>query len=622
MLTCPKCQRQLNDGARFCPSCGTAIQQAQPNPAPVYHAPANQPPVNSAPVYRAPANPAPAYQEPANPANPAPAYQAPVNPANPAPAYQAPVYAAPAAARPERPKKKFPKKALLFGSIGLVVAAAVVVCLLLFGGSGSKNKNSYALYAKDKEIYFSDLKNDPWQLTTRLIDISGVSDSDLYNKGDDYAYAACMSDNGKYIFFVDKVTVSGSSLYYKEVSDPEGDAVKIDSDVYAYRVDSAAKYVTYLKNDAIYQYDIGADSKEKLVSNAGRGFKVSKDDKRIAYLTSDGDFYLYEDGEKNKIASDVSIEYIDDDITVIYYSKDDALYKQDLKGDSEKEKILSDVYDVIKVYESGEFYFVKNNDSGSDAAEEYDPSKTGYSLYYYDGEEATELTNTYDNWSYNYAYEAPVITYDAYDGADLEKYVAVKGNATVLKQEKAAKYFRLNDAGTLLFYIDDISDDKDEGTLYRIEISGEEIGKPEVYDDDVYAGRCDFIDDESFYYFKDYKDGKGELYVDKNKVDDDVRGGGIDTPFELGKVFYYTDWKDGKGTLKVYEGKEATKIEDDVSDYTVVPDGRVLYMYDYSTKSYAGELYLWDDGKAEKLDEDVTCLVPYIDREIRFIDLD
>ncbi len=631
MLICPKCGRQLNDGTRFCPSCGTAISRmaapapqapvtrAQDNPAASNPAPAYQ-----APTYQAPANPAPTYQAPAYQplVNPAPAYQAPVNPAPvyPAPTYQPPVNAAPAA-QPDCPKKKSPKKALLFGAIGLaVVAAAVVAAILLFGGSGSKNKSSFALYGKDREIYFSNLKNDPWQLTSRLIDVSGVSDESLYNMADEYGYAACMSNDGKYIFFVDKISQSGNGLYYKSASNPDADAVKIDSDVYAYYVGGSAKYVTYLKDDALYQYDIGADSKNKIANDAGNGFQVSEDGKKIVYLTSDYAVYLYDGEDKEKIASDVTIRYIDDKLTVIYYDKDNALYRQELPG-GEKEKLLSDVTTVLNFYESGEVYFVKGE--GPDySADDYDPSKTGYSLCYYDGEEITELTDTFDRYSYNYASEAAVITYEAYDGDKLETYVAVKGNATVLKQEKEVSYLRINPAGTLVYYIDDIADDKEEGTLYRIEISGEEVGKPEVYDDDVYAGRCYFINDDDFYYFKDYKDGKGELYINKNKVDDDVRASGISAPFELGKVFYYTDWSDGKGTLKVYDGEEAVKISDDVSVFSVVPNGRALYLYDYSARSHTGELYLWNDGNAEKLDEDVFCLIPYNDAEIRFIDLD
>ena len=193
-----------------------------------------------------------------------------------------------------------------------------------------------------------------------------------------------------------------------------------------------------------------------------------------------------------------------------------------------------------------------------------------------------------------------------------ERYIAVKGTATIVEQEKEATSFRINSSGTVVYCIDDIPNEKNYGELYRISISGGVVGKAEVYDSDVYTGYCYFVSDNELEYFKDYKDGKGELYINKNRIDYDVRVYSVEVYSEFDKVFYCTDWNEDKGygTLKVYDGKEATKIADEVNSFSVTPDGRVLYLYDYSRNYYKGELHEWDNGETRKLDDDVACVIP------------
>jgi len=415
----------------------------------------------------------------------------------------------------------------------------------------------------------------------------------------------------------------------------------------------------------------------------------------------------------------------------VYYVKDGSLYKQ-VNGE-DKVKIASDIYDVIKIYDSGEIYFLTSEsqeislmdyvvddmkdadaslvepaypnypnapsrpswwDYSTDA--EYDAAyaayeeayaewekecsrleteyiaaaeayyekqyrdtlradleattleQANYSLCFYNGKEEIVITDAFvggDYSSYTIASDAPVISYQAYNQSSLEKvklseienyydfremvnaalfssserYVAVKGAATVVEQEKEAGYFRINSSGTVIYYIDDIPAEENFGELYRISISNGVVGQPEVYDSDVFNGYCYFVSDSEFQYFKDYKDGKGELYIDKNLIDYDVKINSVDVDSDLGKVVYFTDWNDNKlhGTLKVYNGKEAVKIADDVHDFSVTPDGRVLYLYDYSLNYYKGELHEWANGGTRQIDDDVVCVLPILDSKYR-----
>lgn len=702
MITCPKCNKELSDGTKFCDSCGAKIFETIfcPNCG-------QQTSTEFAFCHSCGASIAekPAEEQPV--------------------------------AAPTK-KKKLPRKAIMFGGIGVAVVAVLILVISIFSGGSGKADNNYALYLKDSEIFFTDLKKDSeaWQLTSRLVDSDDVDDDDLANAGYYLGLYTYMSEDGKYIFFPDKVgdDDDGFNLYYKEVAKPDAEAIKIDSDIQAYTVNTSATLVTYLKGDEgnLYQYKIGEDSKDKIASEV-RGFEVSDDGKKIGYINFENSIYLkYADKDKEKIASEVSsLEHLTAGFTTVYYIKDGSLYKQ-VEGE-DREKIASDVYDVLKIYDSGEIYYLTSESAeislmdyvtddmkDADAAitepsypeypnspsrpswwdydtdaeyeaayseyeqayeewqeecdrmeseyyaareayyaklsrdelredlEEETLDQSSYSLCFYNGTEAVVITDAFvgDYYSnYTYASEAPVITYEAYNQSDLDKvklsevesiydienmveaalfssserYIAVKGTASVVEQEKDATDFIINSSGTVVYYIDDIPNEKFYGELYRISITDGVVGKAEVYDSDVYTGYCYFVSDTELKYFKDYKDGKGELYINKNKIDYDVEVYYVEVYSDLGKVFYFTDWNDSKdyGTLKVYNGKESVKIADDVHSFSVTPDGRVLYLYDYSLNYYKGELHEWSNGETRKIDDDVVCVIPIINNKYR-----
>lgn len=697
MITCPKCNKELSDGTKFCDDCGAQIFETIfcPNCG-------KQTSTEFA-----------FCQSCGTSITEAPAEEQ-------------------TAAAPTE-KKKLPKKAIMFGGIGVAVIAVLILVISLFSGSGGKAENNYALYLKDSEIFFTDLKKDSeaWQLTSRLVDTDEVNDEDLADAGYQLGLYTYMSEDGKYIFFPDKVgdDDDGFNLYYKEVAKPDMEAIKVDSDIRSYTVNASATLITYLKGEEgnLYQYKIGEDSKDKIASEV-RGFEVSDDGKKIGYINSENSIYLkYADKEKEKIASDVStLEHVTKDFTTVYYIKDGSLYKQ-VEGE-DKVKVASDVYDVIKIYDSGEIYYLKSEageislmdyvtddmkDADASISEpnypdypnspsrpswwdydtdaEYEAAyatyqtayaeweaecdrieteyyaareayyaklsrdelredlgeetleQSSYSLCFYNGTEETVITDAFVGGYYSdyiYASDSPVISYEAYNQSSLEKvklsevesigdiedmveaalfssserYIAVKGTATVVEQEKEATNFRINSSGTVVYYIDDVPDEKNYGELYRISIADGVVGKAEVYDSDVYTGYCYFVSDNDFEYFKDYKDGKGELYINKNKIDYDVYCYSVEIYSELDKIFYFTDWNDEKdyGTLKVYDGKEAMKIADDVHSFSVTPDGRVLYLYDYSLNYYKGELHEWSNGETRKIDDDVVCVLPIL----------
>jgi len=568
---------------------------------------------------------------------------------------------------------------------------------------------NYGLYIKDSEFFFSDLKSEARQLSTRLIDDDDIKDEDLAFLGNGLSLYTYVSGDGSMIFFPDKYSSSddGFNLYYRKTKDTEAEPTKVDSDVTIYTVNSDATLVTYVKGTGedrnLYQYAIKDDNKEKIASEVA-DYYVSKDGTKILYTNAEGNLYTKSGNEdKEKIASDITrIVYHSEDFTTVYYIKDEALYKQVIGGD--KEKIDSDIRKVLQTYESGELYYLKREGEETtlmdyvvddmvdvdaaapdtypkkpysyyyDTDEEFEEAyalyeeqyeayyakqardewryaltdsglnHSVYTLCYFNGTESITITDTFaGNYEYTASAKTPVISYQIYNQEDFAKkklselaetgdisefresvlnamfsstdrYLALGETASIVKQENAAA-IRINESGNEIYYVDDIPEEKNTGDLYRITITENVISEPELYDSDVCTVGAGFLSDTKFGYFKDYKDGNGDLYVNKAKIDYDVTPSYVHYNEKTDKICYLVDWDQEKsyGTLKEFTAESAVKISDDVHNFSVLPDGRILYLYDYSLKYYAGELHLWENAADRMIDDDVIYLVPLFD---------
>lgn len=570
--------------------------------------------------------------------------------------------------------------------------------------------SDYIIYLKDEEGFISDLiKEDPaWQITSKLIDGEEISESQMLSMlyvANQYVH---LSMDGKLLFYPDKLDVEdeGINLYCRDLTDPTAEPVKIDSDVQSFDVNAEATCVTYTKGQSgtLYQYSVINDTKEKIATNV-EYFRVTADGTKLGYVNSESNLYLkYTGQEAEKIASDVtSVEYLNDDLTVLFYIKDDALYKQ-VEGE-DRIKLAKDVYSVVRIYESGEVYYlkeetaekslldcIKDDMKEADDAMEYPVAPTrpyrsdyeayeqyeyayelyweayasyesavsayqakvnrdemrydlsnrtvtlsDYTLYYYDGTQEIKLTETVSTFC-TAAANAPVVAYRVYDrdAADklkfseiydidlaantvLEKrdsvyetYLCVGANAEEMEGEEE-QAIRINDAGTVVYYLEEVSEDGYHAEQYRVYIKDGKIQQPELSDHDVYIYNRYFDQNDKFVYFKDVNDAHGEMYIDQEKIDYDVYLYSIWCFEEENKVIYFTDMNSEKAeaTLKIYQDGVATKIADDVhaNNYVVTADGRILYLQDYSREHYRGELYEWNNGEKRKLDDDVTYIL-------------
>ncbi len=676
------------------------------------------------------------------------------------------------AAAPAAVKKSGGKKWILIGIIAVVVIAAAILLITLLGkggGSRSGGKDAppdFALYVKDKELFFTNFsKNGPIQATSKLLSDADMSSREISQSGYQLGEYTILSNDGKTLFFPDKYddSATGVSMYYLTIGKKDADAVKIDSGVTTYSVSDDGRLFTYMKEGSLYQYDLKESEKEKLASDV-YDYWISDDGQKVVYITDEEGMYLKEFGkDKEKLDSDVyNIRYTTKDFKTIYYLKVTggsdsgdgysaassdysytpttyALYKVTLGSD--KEKLLSDVVDIFRIYDSGEIYYSKLDESSAvtlmdyvdddmkaiddsmeypvepeypeypefpdypyswdyDDYDEYEAAleqyyndydaayaayqaaqdqyyadydvyedklydyydkldrddmreelsdmtldEPSYSLYYFDGKESTELTDSFVDYSDYNAYDAPVMIFKSYSQSEVSKvklsevysiydvedmvesalhsssemYIAIKADTSVFEADDPYS-IQMADDGSVVYFLDNMDDSYDHGDLFRVAITGGKPQKAEAYDTDV-GWYIRLTDNNSIVYFKDYDEDKdcGELYIDKTRVDYDASSYALVYSADTNEIFYFTDYSDSAstGTLKVYKNGEAVKIADDVYDYELVAGNNLLFLSDYSTKSYSGDLYIYRKGAAEKLDTDVALIVPYYNYKYR-----
>ncbi len=607
MIICPNCNKQLEDGVRFCDGCGSPVQAAPaPQPQPAWEAPAPQP-------------------------APQAAWEAPVQP----PQYQEYV---PTPQEPAKEKKPINKKFLMIGAIAVAAVALIILVISLFGGSKHPD---YALYVKDGELQFSKLSGKAKEMT-----------NDYSSKNTNVG--ATLSQDGKKLFYFDK---EEGYLYVRDVSGSK-DPVKIDEGVTEYVVNDAANLVTYIKQDGtesiLCQHDL--KERKKISSDNVTDFVVTRDGKKIVFLTADGDLYPVTKKEKGeKISSEVdSIEKVNKDLSKIYYTKNDSLY---LKNGKKNDKIAKDVYDIVNIYDSGEFYYISHvNEESEDnvstgfvtdeegnididkTVENYAKSNgfVGYTLHYNDGKNDTKIGDVVKDYYHGSAEDKPVMIYATIDVSAATKdinaeniyeklgemykerkyYVLIEDKSLEISDSADISNVNLSSDGKTLYYIKDISDEKYIGQLCEVEVS-KKLGKEKTIDEDVYGAYISRTKSGNYIYYKDVDQEKneGELFVDKKSIDQDVYLGYRTFIPDSKLLVYFVDYSKEKseGTLKsaTLKGK-VNKIAEDVYDYEIALNGQILYLYDYNTENSRGELYISTNGKqGKKLDEDVRTILSF-----------
>ena len=566
-------------------------------------------------------------------------------------------------------------------AVVIVAGAAFAVPKILGGSTSGGSPQKGFTYEKDNVLYYTDGKK-TLELTDRI-----RSDSSSTYPTSQTAY----SSDGRYVFYTGKYgSGSEGTLYRRDLkkdSEKNDTEEKIASDVT--HVGLYGDNIIYTKGYSVsngYQSDIYLCTKEdseKLCSGAS-SYYVSKDGTSLLWLDDEQRLYrsaIGGKGEKEKLDSDVTdILSTTDDLNTVYYKTSDtdlycAIGMETKRVDSDVEEIFpcsqnKCVYYTVKgkSYEIRDFviddsvsYYDYWAEQQREDLNNASPLET-YELYLFDGKESKRIM---DNVDYVHRVD-PCIYIDEESSRTQEKaYIAVSAIYDQLPRisfsqvsrdsSVTAEFFKLHSnfyngevparivaPGASLdviygskynYHIDTVNHviyrdvleerTKDGSSSYQVErlekIPYTQNGLKEavVIDDDYDGAFSDsngdlsyafYVDDSHLYYITDYNYDRyrGSLRCDGTELLDDVgyleknnnrlfaRGAGA----EMGKD---TD-------LWEISGTKVTEYGSDIYEYFPLSDGRMALLQDYSDRRYEGDLYLWKNGKTEKLDEDVRIL--------------
>ena len=606
---CPDCGEPIVPGAMFCMGCGR--KNAQPGDSGVPSGTdAAVPPTTMQQAA------APAYaQQPATP--PTPMQQAAVQPQQ---QYQQPQ------PQPPQPQAQSEKKPFYKNIAVIAIAAAVVVVLatagfllgtgkISFGGGGAAdsrtyNRNyDYIAYIKDGELKISGFKSlAAFEATADLT--SGTSRAQSASMYSNTIGLVQMPKNGSRVFYPDKFASDGSfNLYTRTIAGggkTPGNAERIDTDIRGgYRVSEDGRNIFYIKGDAKTLYTHNLKDKTKIAGDVTE-FIIDKTGSKLYYTDINKSLYFKAKNAATaeKVDSDSEVVGASPDLSTIYYTKDQTLYRRK-QGDM-KVKITSGVSNVLRVYDSGEIYYVKESDSDKG---------TVYTLFYYDGAAESKLgAGLSFEMQLAVCATKPVIAYSVKPEKEKDpaNRLAVKGVDSSVEVSKTFSYPRINYEGTKLYYIDDFNDSRSAGDMWRADITNSGLSQAAMIYEGVSAFRT-MRKGEVSYFSEPNKDGTAaELYLDGKIIDSDVLVGSNYEIAETGSIIYYTDFNKNKnrGALKIYADGKPIMIADDVADFVTFGAKSAAYLVVEGSSS-SGEVFRFDGSKDRKqIDGDVIMLIP------------
>ena len=432
---------------------------------------------------------------------------------------------------------------------------------------------------------------------------------------------------------------------------------KIDSDVKNFHYDKDIGKVVYEKNDAIYVKDLFAVTEKVKIASDAKIVGYS-DDLSVIYYLKDGSLYV-KSGDKDgvKIASDVdrlqakyddgSLYYIkknETEVTLWDYVTDDVkdsdanMTEPDITDfqtedpDSEWGGVTTD-YDAY--YAARDKYREKENrDSLRENLKKESAALSGDALYYHNGGTETLIADGVGLLQ-DSAADKPVVVYKQNEKGDIPKvklsevdsvydvrsaiesvqtsstklFIAFKEKAVVVSPEKINNA-RLNHSATKLYFTTNQSDDI-SGTLMEAALGADTVSAPVKVDDDV--NLLGFLpQSDEYYYIKNHKDDKGDLYQNKKLLTSDIMLWSIFLPAGSSRLVYLADYsaKSRLGTLYAAESSQAVKIADDVFSYAVASNGDIVYLYDYSPSRQKGDLFVYSgSGAPVRIDTDISAII-------------
>lgn len=556
--------------------------------------------------------------------------------------------------------------------LAIVIGLAVFAAMLAFcwmAPVGDKVQDTGVFYAKDNNLYFYDLKNDPYLVQKDLGEDGGYHY--FYT-----AWGADVAEEGNRAYYIANINKAGEAdLYCKNTKDASAKPEKIDSNVIDYMASKDGKVAAYLaQNGKQVELRLYDGRKTRVVSNE------MKLEENVYSLSGDGKYLVYTDaykllhtevvegGKSDVLTDDCPMYTLSEENGTLYYvakAKDTYnIYSYDFKDEAQlvaenakymelmpngrdllygvtptevipySEILLDDMAEADAAMKKGDANYdqklmrdeirkaMKNGDGIQPLLQEY---------YLLTGGKATLVADDVISAISADSKKNFITGFKAKEFNPIRLSVITDG----LDMVETIYYMSLNYGGTDAFLADG-SGNVEVLTGYGVQpqsmkVSSDgsraaylitdpntggnilmqmKVGKAkEAAAVEVDVKEFDFIGGNGpLCYYYDYKDGQGKLTaVGSNRTIENAAG--VQFAADVKDVYYISDLdaKTGVGQMTQWDGKgEPVVIDGGVFAFQYKGNGNVALIYHYDVKKQVGDLGYFDGTGVRQLDKNIT----------------
>lgn len=457
---------------------------------------------------------------------------------------------------------------------------------------------------------------------------------------------------------------SGNNTLY--INDKKNHKEKIASNVMDYYIDEDEKNIVWIETDgeayAMYQQDLALKKEKKTLAEDITVYEVSENLKQIVVMEVDTLYIIRDFGEKEKISSNVSRVIANSEETgSVYYSKlpekagnsseiieddcaeSDAKIKEPEYNSFITQKVEKNVYtgkyerieglDQEAYNQAWEQYEAKERrDEIRQSVHEPELGSYVNELYrFQDGQEEL-IDGAYAELLYDYGTEGKKKGIFAFSHYKMEEVPKIKMSEIDSLSDLSDLYYEnLRTAKETCIYTGEKVITLAEDFPYAVALDTEKkMGYGLKEESGTYTlmsfsigessdGACKTVAEDvdstlmlaqgKIYYLTDVYESAGELYCNEEHIDSDVFVGSLTKVNDA--VAYAVDYDSNKcqATLKLYNGKESTKIADDVHAYYAFDEKDIAVLADYNMDRQEGNLkYYSGRNELVDIDEDVTAI--------------
>lgn len=457
---------------------------------------------------------------------------------------------------------------------------------------------------------------------------------------------------------------SGNNTLY--INDKKNHKEKIASNVMDYYIDEDEKNIVWIETDgeayAMYQQDLALKKEKKTLAEDITVYEVSENLKQIVVMEVDTLYMIRDFGEKEKISSNVSRVIANSEETgSVYYSKlpekagnsseiieddcaeSDAKIKEPEYNSFITQKVEKNVYtgkyerieglDQEAYNQAWEQYEAKERrDEIRQRTHELELGSYVNELYrFQDGQEEL-IDGSYADLLYDYGTEGKKKGIFAFSHYKMEEVPKIKMSEIDSLSDLSDLYYEnLRTAKETCIYTGEKVITLAEDFPYAVALDTEKkMGYGLKEESGTYTlmsfsigessdGACKTVAEDvdstltlaqgKIYYLTDVYESAGELYCNEEHIDSDVFVGSLTKVNDT--VAYAVDYDSNKcqATLKLYNGKESTKIADDVHAYYAFDEKDIAVLADYNMDRQEGNLkYYSGRNELVEIDEDVTAI--------------